>query len=92
METRRLIERSGLRVNLVSGGGTGTYTLTGDCDGVDEVQAGSYAAMDWWYGDIRPEFQQAMSILATVISRPKPNVIVIDVGRKGVGADGPGHG
>ena len=87
VQTRRLIEQSGLRVNLVSGGGTGTYTITGDCEGVDEVQAGSYAAMDWWYGDIRPEFKQAMSILATVISRPKPDVIVIDVGRKGVGAE-----
>ena len=87
VETRRLIERSGLRVNLVSGGGTGTYTLTGDCEGVDELQAGSYAAMDWWYGDIRPEFQQAMSILTTVVSRPKPGVVIIDVGRKGVGAE-----
>jgi D-serine deaminase-like pyridoxal phosphate-dependent protein len=87
VETRRLIERSGLRVNLVSGGGTGTYTITGNCEGVDEVQAGSYAAMDWWYGDIRPEFKQAMSILATVISRPRPNLVVIDVGRKGVGAE-----
>jgi D-serine deaminase-like pyridoxal phosphate-dependent protein len=87
VQTRRLIEQAGLRVHRVSGGGTGTYTITGDCEGVDEVQAGSYAAMDWWYGDIRPEFKQAMSILATVISRPKPNLVVIDVGRKGVGAE-----
>jgi D-serine deaminase-like pyridoxal phosphate-dependent protein len=87
VETRRLIENSGLRVNLVSGGGTGTYSITGDCEGVDEVQAGSYAAMDWWYGDIRPEFRQAMSILATVISRPRPDLIVVDVGRKGIGAE-----
>ena len=87
VQSRRLIEQAGLRVNLVSGGGTGTYTITGDCDGVDEVQAGSYAAMDWWYGDIRPEFKQAMSILTTVISRPRPNLVVIDVGRKGVGAE-----
>jgi D-serine deaminase-like pyridoxal phosphate-dependent protein len=87
VETRRLIERAGLQVNIVSGGGTGTYAITGDCDGVDEVQAGSYAAMDWWYGDIRPEFQQAMSILATVISRPTPERVVIDVGRKGMGAE-----
>jgi D-serine deaminase-like pyridoxal phosphate-dependent protein len=87
VETRRLIERSGLRVNLASGGGTGTYTITGACEGVDEVQAGSYAAMDWWYGDIRPEFKQAMSILATVISRPNPSLIVVDVGRKGFGAE-----
>jgi D-serine deaminase-like pyridoxal phosphate-dependent protein len=87
VDTRRLIESSGLHVNIVSGGGTGTYDITGNCDGVDEVQAGSYAAMDWWYGDIRPEFRQAMSILATVVSRPKPDLAVIDVGRKGVGAE-----
>jgi D-serine deaminase-like pyridoxal phosphate-dependent protein len=85
--TRRLIEQSGLKVNIVTGGGTGTYTINGDYEGVDEVQAGSYAAMDWWYTDIRPEFKQAMSILTNVVSRPKPDVIVIDVGRKGVGAE-----
>lgn len=85
--TRRLIEAAGLRVHIVSGGGTGTYDITGDCDGVDELQAGSYAAMDWWYGDIRPEFKQAMSILTTVISRPKAGLVIIDVGRKGVGAE-----
>lgn len=85
--TRRLIESSGLAVNIVSGGGTGTYTIDGDYEGIDEVQAGSYAAMDWSYGDIRPEFKQAMSILATVISRPQPTVLVVDVGRKGMGTE-----
>jgi D-serine deaminase-like pyridoxal phosphate-dependent protein len=87
VDTRRLIERSGLEVHIVTGGGTGTYMINGDCEGVDEVQAGSYAAMDWWYTDIRPEFKQALSILATVVSRPSPDLIVIDVGRKGVGAE-----
>jgi D-serine deaminase-like pyridoxal phosphate-dependent protein len=87
VQTRRLIESSGFAVELASGGGTGTYTITGDYNGVDEVQAGSYAAMDWWYSDIRPEFRQAMSILTTVISRPAPDIAIIDVGRKGVGAE-----
>ena len=87
VETRRLIENFGILIKIVSGGGTGTYTITGDCEGVDEVQAGSYAAMDWWYSDIRPEFKQGMSILTTVISKPKPDLVVIDVGRKGVGAE-----
>jgi len=87
VETRRAIERSGIPVHLVTGGGTGTYTITGDYPGVDEVQAGSYAAMDWWYSDIRPEFQQAMSILATIVSRPAPNEAIVDVGRKGIGAE-----
>ena len=87
VETRRLIERSRLGIKLVSGGGPGTYDITGDLEGIDEVQAGSYAAMDWWYEDIRPEFKQAMSILTTVISRPRPDLLIIDVGRKGVGAE-----
>jgi D-serine deaminase-like pyridoxal phosphate-dependent protein len=85
VETRRLIERAGIPVNIASGGGTGTYDINANCDGVDEVQAGSYAAMDWWYGEIRPEFRQAMTILTTVISRPKPGIAIIDVGRKGTG-------
>ena len=87
VDTRRLIERAGIEVKIVTGGATGNYAINGDFEGVDEVQAGSYAAMDWWYTDIRPEFQQAMSILATVISRQKPGFIIIDVGRKGVGAE-----
>lgn len=87
VDTRRLIERSGLHVSIVSGGGTGTYLINGDIDGIDELQAGSYALMDWFYSDIRPEFRQAMSILVTVISRPRPNIAIIDVGRKGCGAE-----
>jgi D-serine deaminase-like pyridoxal phosphate-dependent protein len=87
VETRRQIETAGLPIKIVTGGGTGTYDITGDCEGVDEVQAGSYAAMDWWYSDIRPEFKQAMTILATVISRPGPELLVVDVGRKGFGAE-----
>jgi D-serine deaminase-like pyridoxal phosphate-dependent protein len=87
VDTRHCIESSGLRVHIVSGGGTGTYDVTGICEGIDELQAGSYAAMDWWYGDIRPEFKQAMSILATIISRPTPNLVMVDVGRKGIGSE-----
>ena len=87
VETRRLIERSGLLVRIVSSAGTGTYDITGDYEGIDEVQAGSYATMDWWYGEIRPEFRQAISLLTTVVSCPRQGVAVVDVGTKGVGAD-----
>jgi D-serine deaminase-like pyridoxal phosphate-dependent protein len=81
VKTRRLIEQAGIKVNIVSGGGTGTYTITGNYPGVDEVQAG------WWYSDIRPEFRQAQSILATIISRRGADTAIVDVGRKGVGAE-----
>lgn len=87
VDTRRLIESSGIDVNILSGGGTGTYSVTGDFPGIDEVQAGSYATMDWYYGEIRPEFRQALSILTTICSRPKPGMAIGDVGAKGIGAD-----
>lgn len=85
--TRRLLEASGLPVQVLSGGGTGTYDMTGLMEGVDEVQAGSYALMDHFYAKRRPEFAVALSVIATVISSNGSDHAVLDVGVKGVGAD-----
>jgi len=87
VDTRRLIEASGLPVQVLSGGGTGTYDMTGLMDGVDEVQAGSYALVDHYYAQRRPEFSVALSVIATVISSNGSDHAVLDVGVKGVGAD-----
>ncbi len=87
VDTRRLIEASGLPVRVLSGGGTGSYDMTGLMDGVDEVQAGSYALMDHYYAKRRPEFATALSVITTVISSNGSDHAVLDVGVKGVGAD-----
>ncbi len=90
VETRRLIEAAGLPVEIVSGGGTGTFAQTGTIDGFDEVQAGSYVFMDTKYseiGGIGDRFRQALAVLATVISRPLPERAILDIGRKTIGAD-----
>ena len=87
VDTRRLIEASGLPVRVLSGGGTGSYDITGVMDGVDELQAGSYALMDHYYAKIRPEFVPALSVIATVISSNGADHAVLDVGVKGVGSD-----
>ena len=87
VSARGLLEHSGIPVRIVSGGGTGTYDVAGAYPGIDEVQAGSYALMDWYYHDIRPEFRQAMSVLATVISRARTDTAIVDVGAKGMGAE-----
>ena len=86
VEQRRLLETSGLPCAIVSGGGTGTYDITGTVEGIDEVQAGSYALMDCHYRKLRPEFRNAMSILTTVISSTGSKAVV-DVGLKGMGND-----
>ena len=86
VENRRMLEQSGLSVTIVSAGGTGTYDVTGNIEGIDEVQCGSYALMDWYYAKTRPEFHQARWILATVISVRGASAVV-DVGLKGAGTD-----
>ena len=86
IETRRLIERHGIPVAVVSGGSSATYEITGQIDAVDEIQAGSYATMDWRYAEMTPRFEIALSVLTRVISR-RPGGAVLDVGVKGVGAE-----
>ncbi len=85
--TRRFIEDAGLPVAIVSGGGAGTYDLTGTIPGMDELQAGTYVTMDWRYQKTRPEFELALSVMTTCISAQEPNRGVLDVGVKGVGAE-----
>jgi D-serine deaminase-like pyridoxal phosphate-dependent protein len=80
------LEKRGLPCAIISGGGTGTYDVTGNIEGMNEVQAGSYALMDKHYRERRPEFRNAMFVLATVISA-QPDHAVCDVGLKGIGSD-----
>ncbi len=72
----------GLPVEIVSGGGTGTYDVTADCPPVTEVQAGSYVFMDSTYRGVRPEFEPSLTVLTTVVSRPVPERAVVDAGLK----------
>jgi D-serine deaminase-like pyridoxal phosphate-dependent protein len=81
-EAKGLIEDDGLTVQIVSGGGTGTYDVSGTCPPMTEIQAGSYALMDSTYLRIRPEFEPALTVLATVVSRPTPERIITDTGKK----------
>jgi D-serine deaminase-like pyridoxal phosphate-dependent protein len=85
VDTRRLIERAGIPVGVISGGATSTYAITGVMEGFDELQAGTYVTMDCAYRRVNPEFEQALTVLTRVISRPKPGVSVLDVGVKGAG-------
>lgn len=86
IRTRRQLEQTGLTVTVVSAGGTGTFDVTGNIEGVDELQCGSYALMDWFYAKIRPEFCVSRWIMVTVIST-RDDQAVFDVGLKGAGCD-----
>jgi D-serine deaminase-like pyridoxal phosphate-dependent protein len=86
-ETRELLETNGLPVQIVSGGGTGTYDVSGAHPPMTEIEAGSYVYMDSTYLKIRPEFEPSLTVLTSVISRPVPERIVTDAGRKAIAFD-----
>ena len=87
VQTRRLIEDAGLPVAIVSGVGTGTHTISGALEGIDELQVGSYATMDGEYARVGADFEHALSVLATVVSRPAAHVAIVDVGLKSIAAE-----
>jgi D-serine deaminase-like pyridoxal phosphate-dependent protein len=82
VDTRRFIEASGLPVYIVSGGGTGTFNISSTVPGVDEIQAGSYVFSDTKYRSVGVDFECALTVLASVISRPTPTVAITDAGHK----------
>jgi D-serine deaminase-like pyridoxal phosphate-dependent protein len=84
--TRRLIEKAGIPVEVVTGAGTGTGEWVGGQEGVTEIQPGSFLLMDSAYHAIRPEFGCSLTVLATLISR-RPGWYVLDAGSKAISRD-----
>ena len=84
--TAALLLRAGLRCDVVSGGGTGTFDISGGTAGVTEIQAGSYALMDTDYRDTGVPFEQAFWVLGTVISRSAGRCVA-DAGHKSLTTD-----
>jgi D-serine deaminase-like pyridoxal phosphate-dependent protein len=85
--TAQAIRSAGLRGDVVSSGGTGTYDISGRMDGVTEIQAGSYALMDTDYAGVGVPFEQAFTVLGTIVSRPTPERCVADCGHKAMTKD-----
>ena len=78
------VRAAGLDVESVSGGGTGTYDITSALDGVTEIQAGSYCLMDARYRRVKSQFENALFLVATVVSRPAADRVILDAGMKAI--------
>jgi D-serine deaminase-like pyridoxal phosphate-dependent protein len=85
--TARLIQSHGLAVEIVSAGGTGTHSISGRIPGVTEIQGGSYLLMDTDYKTICSEFELALSVLGTVISRRGNERLILNIGLKEISAE-----
>ncbi len=78
------LEAADLPCDIVSAGGTGSYEFALSCPGITELQAGGLVFMDAFYRHKCQvqEFEYALRLLCTVVSRPAANKAIIDAGRK----------
>jgi D-serine deaminase-like pyridoxal phosphate-dependent protein len=80
--------RAGHDAPIVSCGGTGTFPYCVRQPGVTEVQVGGAIFSDMHYRThYHLDFPCALTLLATVTSRPTPARIVLDAGKKAMSGD-----
>ncbi len=84
--TAAMCRDAGLAVDIVSGGGSGTYKVMPFQEGVTEIQAGGAIFSDEAYPTWDVETTPALFVRTTVTSRPAPNRIVFDAGWKALPA------
>lgn len=86
--TATQLRAMGFPIDIVTTGGTGTAEICASCEGVTEVQPGSFIFMDIDYRNaLGPVYANALAILSTVISRPTPERAVVDAGLKSLSID-----
>ncbi len=79
---------AGLPPGLVTGGGTGTFSIDRAHGVLTEHQAGSYCVMDVEYGRVQiladrmSPFETALTLMASVVSANAPGYVTIDAGFK----------
>ena len=90
--TKALFKQHGIATPIVTGAGSGTFMFEVESGAWDEIQPGSYVFMDADYARNEwaaplPRFQHALFVLATVMSRPRPQVAIVDAGLKASSVD-----
>jgi 3-hydroxy-D-aspartate aldolase len=94
IETFSRLKKDGLPVDILSGGSTGTYNIDPAFQAMTELQVGSYAFMDVEYRNIGgksgaayDDFNQALTVIATVISKSQKDRATVDAGFKAFATD-----
>jgi D-serine deaminase-like pyridoxal phosphate-dependent protein len=80
IDTKRLMKDSEMSAPEISTGSTGTYDVSGMTPEITEVQAGTYLLMDANYHRHVPEFDCALTVISTVISKPSDERAITDAG------------
>jgi D-serine deaminase-like pyridoxal phosphate-dependent protein len=88
IDTRDLLERNGIEVEIVSAGCTKDYYISAVYPGITEVQLGTYIYMDISHAELIgttfADLRYALTVLTTVISKPTENRLIVDAGNKAI--------
>lgn len=89
---RAALEKLGIKVERITGAGTGSVALERDSGVFNEVQSGSYIFMDADYaknqqGPQDIQFEHALFVKTAVLSRPTADRAVVDAGLKASSVD-----
>ncbi|HET9894021.1 MAG TPA: alanine racemase [Streptosporangiaceae bacterium] len=87
LEAAELLESQGIPCPIRSAAGTVTWRATASLDGITEIQAGTYVLMDGMHSQMISDFEPALTVATSVISRPRGRLIV-DAGSKAVADEG----
>lgn len=89
-----MLHDAGLKADIITGAGTGTYPLEAGSGLYNEIQPGSYVFMDADYnrnldenGEPVKVFEQSLFVWATVMSHAAPERAVVDAGLKALSVD-----
>jgi len=87
VDSRADVERAGMAVDICGGGATAAWNVAGTMDGITEIEPGAYVVMDYGMKYNAPdlEFDLALKVLSTIISRPTDDRAVVDCGHKMIG-------
>jgi D-serine deaminase-like pyridoxal phosphate-dependent protein len=86
LSARDIVQAQGRKCRIISAGGSGSYQLTADIAGITEVQAGGGIFACRYYTEACRVIGHcpAISVLATVVSRPYTDRAILDIGQKSV--------
>jgi D-serine deaminase-like pyridoxal phosphate-dependent protein len=88
VDTAQQLRDAGFAIDIVTTGGTGTAEICAQHPGITEIQPGSFVFMDSTYRKIvGAEYDCALTISSTVLSRPRACEAVIDAGLKSLSTD-----
>jgi len=79
--------RRGLSTEIVTGGSTGTWEIDTAVQDLTELQAGSYVLMDLAYRREGLDFENALTVMATVVSANHAGFVTVDAGFKAFATD-----